>query len=195
MITINSVFNYVDIENGEKIRVIEIKDNDIYVVNIETATSMPRKENLDRINEEIENQKLIEIKDPFTRIIKDKELSSIEIMKRNEVYIIENANLETIKAYRNVILKAMKNNKVFSRTDIRNKCKKEYTYLYRYDKDWFLSNLPIKVKVNLDNRRIDWKERDNQYLKLLKEKYKEIIDNEPIIRITKGSLAKPLGIL
>lgn len=118
-----------------------------------------------------------------------------KIKKRNEVYIIENTNLERLKAYKNVILKAMKNNKVFSRTDIRNKCKKEYTYLYRYDKDWLFSNLPIKVKVNLDNRRIDWKERDKQYLRLLKEKYKELIDNEPIIRITKGSLAKPLGIL
>lgn len=118
-----------------------------------------------------------------------------KIKKRNEVYIIENVNLERLKAYKDIILNAIKNNKVLSRTDIRNKCKKEYIYLYRYDKEWLFNNLPIKVIVNLDNRRIDWKERDKQYLKLLKEKYEELISNGPMIRITKGSLAKPLGIL
>lgn len=117
------------------------------------------------------------------------------IKKRNEAYSIENANFEKLKDYKVVILKKAKSNKVISRTDIRKQCKKEYMYLYRYDKEWLFNNLPIKVNVNLDNRRIDWNKRDKQYLKLLKEKYEELIDEGTAIRITKGSLAKPLGIL
>lgn len=118
-----------------------------------------------------------------------------EIKKRNEVYFIENANLKKLKVYKDTILAAINSNKDISRTDIRIKNKKEYMYLYRYDKEWICNNLPIKVKATSDNRRIDWNERDEYYLKLLKEKYVELLRKDPVIRITKGSLAKPLGIL
>jgi hypothetical protein len=118
-----------------------------------------------------------------------------KIKKRKEVYFIENANIGRLKAYKDIILKVINSNSDCSRTDIRKKCKKEYMYLYRYDKEWLLNNLPIKVVVNSDNRRIDWTKRDNQYLKLLSVKYKELINDTSMIRITKGNLAKPLGIL
>ncbi len=117
-----------------------------------------------------------------------------EIKKRDKVYVIENADANKLKAYKAVILKSI-NNKALTRTDIRNKCKKEYVYLYRYDKEWLFNNLPIKVKVSRDNRRTNWNERDNYYLNLLKEQYEKLIDESPVIRITRGSLAKPLGIL
>lgn len=133
-----------------------------------------------------------DIKD-FFKNIDDCQVKKIK--KRNEEFIIENANLSKLKSYKDVILNAIKNNKLLSRTDIRSRCKKEYMYLYRYDREWLFSNLSMKVKVNLDNRRINWNERDKQYLKLLKEKYKELISSDSMIRITKGSLAKPLGIL
>lgn len=117
------------------------------------------------------------------------------IKKRDKVYIIENANFNKLKAYRAEILKTINNNKALSRTNIRNKCKKEYVYLYRYDKAWLFNNLPIKVRASLDNHRIDWNKRDYYYLELLKEKYNELIIKKTVIRITRGSLAKPLGIL
>lgn len=118
-----------------------------------------------------------------------------EIKKRDKVYIIENANANKLKAYKAVILKDINNNKALTRTDIHNKCKREYIYLYRYDKEWLFNNLPIKVKASPDDCRINWNKRDNYYLGLLKEKYRELISKDPAIRITKGSLAKPLGIL
>lgn len=117
------------------------------------------------------------------------------IKNEKHMYLVENANLGRVRRYRTAILNAMSNNKSFSRTDVRNKCKKEYTYLYRYDKEWLFKNLPVKVEVIFDNRRIDWDKRDKEYLKLVKEKYEELIKDTSMIRITKGSLAKPLGIL
>ena len=86
-------------------------------------------------------------------------------------------------------------NKGILRTALRKQCKKEYVYLYRYDKAWLFENLPIKAERKIDNRRIDWNARDKEYLKVLKEKYKELINDNEMIRITKGSLSKPLGIL
>lgn len=69
MITINSVFKYTDKEDGERIRVVDIIENNIYVVNIDSVTSMPKKEDLKKLEEEIETGRLIKIKDPFTKII------------------------------------------------------------------------------------------------------------------------------
>ncbi|WML36203.1 Mu transposase C-terminal domain-containing protein [Clostridium sp. OS1-26] len=84
MISINSVFKYIDEENGERIRVIDIIEDYVYVVNVDAVTSMPKKELLKTLEEEIDGEKLITIKDPFARIINEKELSEIQINKRNE---------------------------------------------------------------------------------------------------------------
>ncbi|MBB6715377.1 Mu transposase C-terminal domain-containing protein [Clostridium gasigenes] len=81
MITINSVFKYFD---GERIRIIDIIEEYVYLVNIDAVTSMPRKELIKTINEEIDAEKLIAIKDPFARIINESDLSKIQIYKRDE---------------------------------------------------------------------------------------------------------------
>jgi hypothetical protein len=117
-----------------------------------------------------------------------------KVENEKHVYLVENANLGRVRNYRAAILNLMSNSSI-SRTTIRNQCKKEYIYLYRYDREWLFKNLPVKTKVILDNQRIDWNKRDKEYLKLLKKKYEELIKDTSMIRITKGSLAKPLGIL
>ena len=118
-----------------------------------------------------------------------------KIKKEISIYSSENADLEKINKYRYAILEVKKKNKGILRTELRKLCKKEYIYLYRHDKTWLLYNLPIKVRMKTDNKRIDWNDRDKQYLKILKEKYEELINNNEMVRITKGSLSKPLGIL
>lgn len=118
-----------------------------------------------------------------------------KIKNTDSIYSIEKVQLEKLNQYKDIILKMKEKNKGILRTELRKSCKKEYTYLYRYDKTWLLNNLPIKIKRKVDNRRIDWNARDKQYLKVLKEKYKELINDNEMIRITKGSLSKPLGIL
>lgn len=111
MISINSTFKYVDVTDGERIRIIEIQEDNVYVVNIDAATSMPRKEALDKLNEELETEKLINIQDPFLRIIVDKELSEIERIKRDEDWIF----IEKYwKSNKDDILDKLKRNVVFN---------------------------------------------------------------------------------
>ncbi|NFO46723.1 DDE-type integrase/transposase/recombinase [Clostridium botulinum] len=111
MISVNSVFKYMDIENGERIRVIETDEDNIYIVNIDAATSMPRSEKLEKLQEEIKIEKLIEIKDPFLKILEDKELTPVQIRKRDndwkliEDYWEDNKMKLLKKAYRNKIFK------------------------------------------------------------------------------------------
>ncbi|BDB03257.1 transposase [Clostridium botulinum] len=81
MIAVNSVFQYID---GERIRIIYIIDKFAYLVNIDAATSMPKRELIKTIEEEIVYKKLILIKDPFAKIIDENNLSKVQIYKRNK---------------------------------------------------------------------------------------------------------------
>lgn len=110
MISINSVFKYVDVEDGERIRIIELDENYVYIVNIDAVTSMPRKESLNKIIEEIECSKLIKIKDPYIKIIEDDELSQVQLSKRNEDWgFIE----KYWEVYKDDILNKTKRSKAF----------------------------------------------------------------------------------
>ena len=110
MISINSVFKYVDVEDGERIRIIELDENYVYIVNIESVTSMPTKESLNKIIEEIECNKLIKIKDPYIKIIEDYELSTVQLSKRNEDWEFIEKYWE---AYKDDILNKKKRSKAF----------------------------------------------------------------------------------
>lgn len=82
MIAINSVFKYIDSKNEEKIRIIDIINNYVYITNVDGATSMPRKELIETILQDINAEKLVLVKDPFVRIIDEKDLSELQINKR-----------------------------------------------------------------------------------------------------------------
>lgn len=83
MIDINSVFKYIDGSKEERIRVIDIVDKFIYIASLDGATSMPRRELLNTISQEIEAERLVLIKDPFAKVIDEKTLSELQISKRN----------------------------------------------------------------------------------------------------------------
>ncbi len=83
MIDINSVYKYVDDSNEERIRIINIINDYVYIVSIDGATSMPRKELLETILQDVNAEKLVLIKDPYSRIIDETSLSELQISKRD----------------------------------------------------------------------------------------------------------------
>lgn len=111
MILVNSVFKYVDIDNGERIRIIETDEENAYVVNIDSASSMPKVEKLQQLEEEIDAEKLVLVKDPFSKILEDKELTEVQIKKRDldwqlvEKYWEDNKNKLLQKSYRSKVFK------------------------------------------------------------------------------------------
>ncbi|MEW9938696.1 Mu transposase C-terminal domain-containing protein [Clostridium butyricum] len=125
MITVNEVFKYVDIDNGERIRVIDVIEDNIYIVNIDAVTSMPKKEMLKKLEEEIECGRLIRINDPFAKIIYENELSDIQISKRSEGWNFIQKYLENNKIYlfsklkRNTVLKAISESEGLSLTKVK----------------------------------------------------------------------------
>lgn len=100
-----------------------------------------------------------------------------------------------LEIYKKEIIDTMKDNKEASRLEIRSLCSKEYAYIYRQDKTWLNENLPRIKKTVAHKKKVDWKERDNKLLSLVKLKYQEMMNEDTPVRITKSSIGKSSGIL
>ncbi|MGE6896849.1 Mu transposase C-terminal domain-containing protein [Priestia flexa] len=90
MIYINQVLQYV--EDSIRIRVVEIEESYVFIVNIDAHTSMPKKELYATLTTEIEQKKLLVIADPFARVVVDSDLTDVQIQKREDDW-------ETIQKY------------------------------------------------------------------------------------------------
>ncbi|SHK48535.1 Mu transposase C-terminal domain-containing protein [Paramaledivibacter caminithermalis] len=85
MIMENQVFQYIDKQDGGRIRVLYV-DSDracLYYVNIDSVTSMPRKETIEKIEAEIKNNLLVQIKDPYITTYSEDKLSDLQKEKRD----------------------------------------------------------------------------------------------------------------
>lgn len=97
MISANSVFQYDDEKNRTRIRIIDVINNFVYYVSIDSVTSMPKKELLKTIEDEISAEKLIPIKDPYARIINEEDLSNTQISKRESNWYFIQQNWDSNK--------------------------------------------------------------------------------------------------
>ena len=68
-----------------------------------------------------------------------------------------------------------------------------YTWLYRNDKEWLNKNSPLSNKNKVCNIRVDWNQRDEEVLKLIKAFLKTIDKNARPIRISKRYIAVSIG--
>lgn len=104
-------------------------------------------------------------------------------------------NKSILDIYKKDILDNIALYPIASRTEIRSLCKKQYTYIYRRDKEWLYKNLPNIRKSTKVNKKVDWNKRDNELLDLIKKQYEELIKVDIPIRITKSVIGKRLDIL
>src|SRR5699024_3397291 len=90
MIYINQVFQYVT--DSKRIRVIDIEEPHVYIVNIDTSSAMPRKELYSSLTTDIKQGELLAISDPYAKMISEGDLTEEQIRKREEDW-------ETIQKY------------------------------------------------------------------------------------------------
>ncbi len=86
MIYINQVLQYT--LDSKRIRVIEIIDSYVYIVDIDAVSSMPKKELYSNLLTEVQHGELLKISDPFAKGIIDSELTNLQIQKREESWSI-----------------------------------------------------------------------------------------------------------
>lgn len=112
MIMKNEVFKYFD-ERGERIRVVYIdRDNSkVFYVNLDINLCTPKIENLDKLDEEIKNNILVQINDPYLKSVDESKISKLEREKRDLYWPIiiklwEDRKIELLgKKTRNTLLK------------------------------------------------------------------------------------------
>lgn len=98
MILENMVFKYTD-DKGERIRIICIdKQKNLFsCVNIDSSLCSPKWEKIDKIQEEIANNVLIKITDPYLKNVDESTLSSVEKEKRDIYWQVVNEAWQTKK--------------------------------------------------------------------------------------------------
>lgn len=117
--------------------------------------------------------------------------------KTNSKIINKDNNKRTLMYkvdYRKEMLSFIKQNPDLCKTEIRNSISKQYSWLYKNDKEWLMENLPDNIprtEVNYKNvNRVDWNERDEKIYSAIKAEYEKMIDFEKSVRITKTQLGK-----
>lgn len=98
--------------------------------------------------------------------------------------------------YRKEMLSFVNKNPNLTRTQIREKLKKEYSWLYRNDKEWLFLNFPFKQvnqKINEVNKRVNWDERDREVLEEVRRVYYKIVSQEKLKRLTKSLIGHIIG--
>ncbi|WP_252233894.1 TnsD family transposase [Clostridium sp. ZS1] len=101
--------------------------------------------------------------------------SNMKTYKKNEENEPRyNVNLE--EQYKSDILKLIEKNPNIIRSEVSRKLSKQYTWMFRYRKEWLYSKLPEKIDKHIDSRKVkvyvDWEIRDIE----LSEKVTDIIN-------------------
>lgn len=97
MIFYNRVYQYVNSEMENRIRIIELDDPIVYYVELNGDTAMPKKISLKTLEDEIDAGMLLAISDPFLMSHDDKNLTPKQIEKRDEDWEVINSTWEDYK--------------------------------------------------------------------------------------------------
>ncbi|MEH7076229.1 TnsD family transposase [Neobacillus drentensis] len=102
--------------------------------------------------------------------------------------------IELLESHRHAWLQLQKEHPILSKTELRNMAPSTYTYLHRHDKDWLRINSPIKRTNRLENKRVNWQERDRDTLYRVQKAREELLNKkENWKRITVKSLGDLIG--
>lgn len=99
--------------------------------------------------------------------------------------------------YSRDIVQVLTENPQYTTSQVRSLLKRQYAWFYRNDREWLRSilarNRNEKNKSYSINRRVDWKDRDEEIYHMINKEYKKLFKEE--VRITKSIIGNKLGIL
>ncbi|QFG01262.1 transposase [Psychrobacillus glaciei] len=133
------------------------------------------------------------------KIAKQLETSSVTVIKhlkyRQKMKSNNCANKEILIAkYRVELLEATNRFPSYSRTELKGRFKKKYSFLSLNDKEWFNANMPKKRK-KVQVQTVDWNMRDQEYYEKIQALHKELLELDKPVRITRSTIGRRLNIL
>lgn len=120
-------------------------------------------------------------------------INSRMTFEKNEV----KSKMEEIDPYRYQmdVLNLIQDNPTITRQEVRDSLKKQCSWLYRNDRDWYDTNLP-KAQVNKGNNKsmdVYWEKIDSEILNLLEKEYDKVMALEKPVRLTVSLLGRRIG--
>lgn len=125
----------------------------------------------------------------FEAILAVRNSIDVEADKSSQKVSVSNWN----EKYRERMLHVIKEYPELSRTEMRNQCQKEYTFLYRHDREWLFEILPIGKPQIGSKGYIDWDQRDQEVLSQLQKAQINLLNRAKPIRISKTALGKVIA--
>ncbi|MED1679105.1 TnsD family transposase [Bacillus subtilis] len=125
-----------------------------------------------------------------SKTVKRYSSNSVEISKE-----ASEPSQKLMAKYKQDIVEIIQEFPQLSRTTLREKCKKQYIFLYRHDKEWLMGVLPSYQKKQIPTKKVDWYKRDQEYAEKIKRIYKDLLELEKPVRITLSLIGRRLGIL
>lgn len=97
--------------------------------------------------------------------------------------------------YKTDVLNMIQDKPTVTRQEVRDILKKECSWLYRNDKDWYEQNLPKPQASKRDIKSWDgyWEKIDSEILNLLEREYDIVIDLKKPVRVTLSLLGRRIG--
>lgn len=131
--------------------------------------------------------------DTKTAINQLKKLSSKDV--KNDINSIKDKDLEKAE-HRKRWLSLKNQNSKMTKTQLRDKDKATYSWLYKHDRDWLYSlEYPLTDKIYINNR-VDWESRDKEVLSIAKHMVKATINKSgKPERITISRIGKKIGLV
>lgn len=110
MIFYNQVYQYVDRDEKNRIRIIEVDELVAYFVELEGDTAMPKTINLADLETEIQSSVLLLVSDPYLMTYVDKDLKKVQKEKRDEDWNIVSIGWDL---YKKELLNKKQRNEIF----------------------------------------------------------------------------------
>lgn len=92
-----------------------------------------------------------------------------KILRGETIQYKESLNENISVSHRQEWLQLQQDNPNLTKTELRRLKPSTYIYLYRHEKEWLTHNSPILQKRKIENKRVNWQERDQEILIKIQE--------------------------
>lgn len=102
--------------------------------------------------------------------------------------------VELVEHNRQIWIQLQQEQPNFSKTELRKQSPSTYAFLYRNDREWMNNHSPKLRKIESENGRVNWRERDREILDQVTEVASELcMSNGKPSRITLKGIADAIG--
>lgn len=133
------------------------------------------------------------VKYAFRMGLKDYLHSSMNIEYEKRTHIDDISNIEMV--YKHNVVDYIEQEPECSRKDVATHLKKEFSWLYRHDKQWLYENLPPSHHHCNGNEvnKVDWCKKDCMVLEAVQRAYKKIVQSKKPVRVTQSIIGRISG--